>query len=138
MDPFADNPSQSGHNVQTLEPLEPHQYGQNVVLSEGMGASQLFHGLRLREVAELAACLQPVSYKQGELILEQGIRHGRLYIIASGQVEVVVGDIRNADDVYAAVLPAFLEASCGRLEYHKPFLLLARLPDATCATIEKL
>ncbi len=92
MDPFADNSPQSGYNVQIPESPEVHQHGQDVVLSEVMKASKLFHGLQAREIAEIADRLQPVNYKRGERILEQGTWHGRLYIIASGQVSVLLQD----------------------------------------------
>src|ERR1700719_3908406 len=93
LDPFADNPPQSSNNVQvpgSSEPPEAHQYGQDVVLSEVMKASKLFQGLQAQEIAEIASRLQSVNYKRGERILEQGTWHGRLYIIASGQVSILL------------------------------------------------
>src|SRR2546423_15578381 len=73
-------------NLQTPE----HQDGQSVALDEVMRASKLFHGLQPEEIAEIVALLQPVNCKRGERILERGIWQGQLYIIASGQVSVVL------------------------------------------------
>ena len=72
-------------------------HGQNVALSHGLEASRLFHGLHPQEVAEITARLQPVNCRRGERILEQGMRHGRLYIIASGQVSVLLQDSAEKD-----------------------------------------
>ena len=78
--------------MQTLEPPESHEYEPNVALDEVIKASKLFHDLRPQEIAEIAARLQPVNCKRGERILERGIWHGRLYIIASGKVSVLLQD----------------------------------------------
>lgn len=77
--------------MQTPEP-EAQQYGQNVALDEVMKAGKLFHGLQPHEITEIVARLQPVNCKRGERILERGIWQGRLYIIASGQVSVLLQD----------------------------------------------
>ena len=90
-DAFADNPPPSGSNLKTPEP-QSYQYGQNVELDEVMKTSKLFHGLQPQEIAEVFARLQPVNCKRGERILERGIWHGRLYIIASGQVSILLQD----------------------------------------------
>src|SRR5215471_10460540 len=92
MDPFADSPPPSRGNLQTSELPETHQYKQKVALDEIMKASKLFHDLQPQEIAEIAARLQPVNCKRGERILEGGIWHGRLYIIASGRVSVLLQD----------------------------------------------
>lgn len=92
MDTVAVSPLSSGYILQAPEPFESHQYRQSVALDEVMKASKLFHGLQPQEMAEVVARLQPVSCKRGERILEQGIRHGRLYIVASGQVSVLLQD----------------------------------------------
>ncbi len=78
--------------MQAAESSDSRQYEQNVALDEVMKASKLFQGLQPQEVAEIVAVLQPVSCKRGELILERGTWHGRLYIIASGQVSVLLQD----------------------------------------------
>src|SRR5215469_2275107 len=92
MDTVAVSPLSSGYILQAPESFAAHRYRQNVALSEGMKASKLFHDLQPWEIAEISARLQPVSCKRGERIIEQGIRHGRLYIVASGQVSVLLQD----------------------------------------------
>src|SRR5437764_6180225 len=92
MDPFAESPLPSRGNLQTSELPEAHQYRQKVALDEVMKASKLFHDLQPQEIAEITARLQPVNCKRGERILERGIWHGRLYIIATGQVSVLLQD----------------------------------------------
>ncbi|MFL5655310.1 MAG: patatin-like phospholipase family protein [Ktedonobacteraceae bacterium] len=77
--------------MQTPEP-EAQQYRQSVALDEVMKAGKLFHGLQAHEITEIVARLQPVNCKRGERILERGIWQGRLYIIASGQVSVLLQD----------------------------------------------
>jgi len=91
-DPFADNPPPSGSNLNAPEHPESYQYGQNVELDEVMKTSKLFHGLQPQEITEVVARLQPVNCKRGERILERGVWHGRLYIIASGQVSILLQD----------------------------------------------
>ncbi|HAE82897.1 MAG TPA: hypothetical protein DCK85_05875 [Ktedonobacter sp.] len=90
MDPFADSPAPSRRNLQTSKLLASQLYGQNVALDEVMKASKLFHGLQPQEIAEIGAHLQLVNCQRGERILEQGIWHSRLYIIASGQVSILL------------------------------------------------
>lgn len=53
-------------------------------------SSPLFRNLRSEEAATVIARLQPVSFERGRRILEQGVWHGQLYIIASGQVSVLL------------------------------------------------
>src|SRR5437764_15183146 len=55
-----------------------------------MKAGKLFHSLQPQEIAEITARLQPVNCKRGERVLERGIWQGQLYIIASGQVSVLL------------------------------------------------
>ncbi|HEY6542788.1 MAG TPA: cyclic nucleotide-binding domain-containing protein, partial [Ktedonobacteraceae bacterium] len=93
MDTVAISPLPSGGILQAAEPFEAHQYRQNVAPGEVLKASKLFRGLQSHEIAEISARLQPVSCKRGERILEQGIQDGRLYIIASGQVSVLLPDM---------------------------------------------
>jgi len=90
MDPFAESSAPSRDTVQTPESPTAQQDGQNVLLDDVMKTSKLFHGLQTQEIAEIAARLQLVYCKRGERILERGIWHGRLYIIASGQVGVLL------------------------------------------------
>jgi NTE family protein len=51
-------------------------------------ASALFHNLQPDETTHILARLQPATFKSGTRILESGIWHGLLYIIASGTVSV--------------------------------------------------
>ena len=54
-------------------------------------ASALFRNLQPEETAAIIARLQPARYEQGARILERGVWHGRLHIIATGKVSVDVG-----------------------------------------------
>ena len=51
-------------------------------------ASALFRNLQPDETATILARLQPATYESGTCILESGVWHGLLYIIASGTVSV--------------------------------------------------
>ena len=64
-----------------MENLEPQQL---------IEASSLFRKLQQHETAAIIARLQPASYKRGTRILERGVWHGRLHIIASGEVSVLL------------------------------------------------
>ncbi len=64
--------------MQNLEPLKL------------MEASTLFRNLQPDETAAILNRLQPASFARGSRIMEHGIWHGLLYIIASGQVSVLL------------------------------------------------
>src|SRR5437763_1642948 len=51
-------------------------------------ASALFRNLHPDETANILARLQPATFESGTCILESGVWHGLLYIIASGTVSV--------------------------------------------------
>src|SRR5438552_3123414 len=51
-------------------------------------ASSLFRNLQPDETAHILVRLQPATYESGTFILESGVWHGLLYIIASGTVSV--------------------------------------------------
>ncbi|MDQ2716908.1 MAG: hypothetical protein M3Z08_18540, partial [Chloroflexota bacterium] len=53
-------------------------------------ASPLFCNLRPQEAAAISTRLQAASYTRGQHILERGVWHGRLHIIVSGQVSVLL------------------------------------------------
>jgi len=53
-------------------------------------ASALFRNLQPDETANILAQLQPATFESGTRILESGVWHGLLYIIASGTVSVYV------------------------------------------------
>ncbi len=54
--------------------------------------SLLFRHMQPYETEAIRALLQPSRYARGARILERGVWHGRLYIIASGQVSVLLQD----------------------------------------------
>ena len=59
-------------------------------------ASALFRNVQPDEAANILARLQPASFESGTRILESGVWHGLLYIVASGTVSVFLQeDIRN-------------------------------------------
>ena len=51
-------------------------------------ASALFRNLQPGETANILARLQPATYERGTRVLESGVWHGLLYIIASGTVSI--------------------------------------------------
>ena len=63
---------------------------ENIAPQALIGASPLFRNLRPRESEAIIARLQPAHYAAGEPILKRGAWHGRLYILASGEVEVLL------------------------------------------------
>src|SRR3989442_5253248 len=62
----------------------------NLEPRELIESSALLRNLQSHETANILARLQPVSYERGARILERGVWHGQLYIIASGQVSVLL------------------------------------------------
>lgn len=63
---------------------------QNLEPRKLIESSALFRNLQPGETANILDRLQPVSYKRGTRILERGVWHGQLYIIASGQVSILL------------------------------------------------
>src|SRR5258708_5315720 len=63
---------------------------QNLEPQQLIGAGTLFRNLQPDEAAALIARLQSASYERGSRILERGVWHGQLYIVASGQVSVLL------------------------------------------------
>src|SRR6266487_3835959 len=63
---------------------------QNLEPSKLIDASALFRNLQPHEAENILAQLQPVKYESGAHILERGVWHGQLYIIASGLVSVLL------------------------------------------------
>jgi NTE family protein len=94
-----------------LQNLEPQQL---------IEASTLFRNLQPHEAAAIIARLQSASYERGRRILERGVWHGQLYIIASGQVSVLLqeGEQRPA----GALLPG----------NHHGDIVVARLGPGEC------
>src|SRR5258708_9343632 len=68
-------------------------------------ASPLFRNLQPNETASIVARLRPVSYEHGTRILERGVWHGQLYIIASGQVSVLLQEDNGASARVAQLGP---------------------------------
>ncbi len=64
-----------------MQNLEPHKL---------IESSALFRNLQPGETANILARLQPVNYERGTRILERGVWHGQLYIIASGLVSILL------------------------------------------------
>ncbi len=64
-----------------MQNLEPHKL---------IEAGPLFRNLQAHETANIIARLQPISFTRGERILESGVWHGQLYIIASGLVSILL------------------------------------------------
>ncbi len=54
--------------------------------------SLLFRHMQPHETEAILARLQPAHYPPGTRILERGVWHGRLYIIARGEVSVLLHD----------------------------------------------
>src|SRR5713226_2258899 len=63
---------------------------QNLEPQQLIEASRLFRNLQPHETAAIIARLQPASYERGTRILERGVWHGRLHIVASGEVSVLL------------------------------------------------
>src|SRR5215467_13920008 len=61
---------------------------QNLEPDKLIEASVLFRNLQPDETALILAHLQAVTFESGTCILESGIWHGLLYIIASGTVSI--------------------------------------------------
>lgn len=63
---------------------------QNLEPQKLIESSALFRNLQPHETANILARLQPISYERGARILERGVWHGQLYIIASGLVSILL------------------------------------------------
>ncbi|MDQ6662706.1 MAG: patatin-like phospholipase family protein [Chloroflexota bacterium] len=87
---------------------------QNLEPQKLIEASMLFRNLQPHEAAAIIARLQPAVYERGAHILERGIWHGQLYIIASGQVNVLLqegtADGENGEGGESALVVARLGA----------------------------
>ena len=71
---------------------------QNLEPQKLIEASPLFRSLQPEEVAAVIARLQPAQFKRGARIMERGVWHGQLHIIASGQVRVLLQDGSNDEE----------------------------------------
>ncbi len=70
---------------------------QNLEPQKLVEASPVFRGLQPEEVAAITERLQPAHFKRGVRIMERGVWHGQLHIIADGQVSVLLQE--GTDDV---------------------------------------
>ncbi len=107
--------------------LEPHNL---------IGASPLFHNMLPQEAEAILARLQPVRATCGEHILEQGLWHGRLYIVEAGQVNVVLNnnhvDGDKQEDGRRANTSPYVVATLGPGEcFGEMSLLTGEPPSAT-------
>src|SRR5260370_38045679 len=80
-----DTPAIYYYNLR-MQNLEPQQL---------IGAGTLFRNLQPHEAAAIIARLQSASYERGSRILERGVWHGQLYIVASGPVSVPLQEGRQ-------------------------------------------
>src|SRR6266496_6711363 len=65
---------------------------QNLEPRDLIAASALFRNMQPHESEAIIARLQAARFEKGTHILERGVWHGILYIIASGQVSVLLPD----------------------------------------------
>ena len=116
-----------------MQQLEPHKL---------IAASPLFRGMSTLEAEAVLARLQPAHYTQGAYILERGKWHGRLYLIATGQVSVLLRDA-PAEQADSAPLPpddasaAYVVARLGPGEcFGEMSLLTGEPPSATIRAVQ--
>ncbi|GHO93333.1 hypothetical protein KSF_033810 [Reticulibacter mediterranei] len=92
-----------------------------------IGASPLFRHMQPQEAEAIVARLQPVQFACEERILEQGVWHGRLYVVQSGQVSVILQD-QDQDAHHTAYVVATLgPGEC----FGEMSLLTGEPPNAT-------
>ncbi len=110
-------------------------YMQNLEPQQLIEASRLFRELQPHETAAIIIRLQPASYKRGTRILERDVWHGRLHIIASGEVSVLLqeGEQSSVETGYPSpgwdALPAEQVIPFGSRERD---LVVARLGPGEC------
>src|SRR6266446_6352592 len=115
--------------MQNLEPLK---------LIE---ASMLFRNLQPDETAAIIAHLRSASFVRGSRIMERGVWHGLLYIIASGQVSVLLQEeAENAlSTPQAAAIGTLVVASLGPGEcFGEMSLITGEPPSATIRAEEDI
>mgnify|MGYP006197987487 CR=1 FL=1 len=59
-----------------------------MTLEEGLQGVRFFEFLTEEEREEFAEASEPVSFRTGETIIEEGAEPGSLYVLTSGRVEV--------------------------------------------------
>jgi len=97
-----------------MQNLEPHKL---------IESSALFRNLQPHETANILARLQPISYQRGARILERGVWHGQLYIIASGLVSILLQEEAGSGARIAQLGPG----EC----FGEMSLITGELPSAT-------
>jgi NTE family protein len=109
-----------------MQHLEPHKL---------IEASPLFRGMSMLEAEAVLARLQPAHYVQGASILECGKWHGRLYLIVTGQVSVLLHNSTAEQEHSASVPPdeaAYVVARLGPGEcFGEMSLITGESPSAT-------
>jgi CRP-like cAMP-binding protein len=93
-------------------------------------ASSLFRNLQPDETAHILARLQPAIYESDTRILESGIWHGRLYILASGTVSVFLQE----DTSYGARIAQLEPGEC----FGEMPLITGEPPSATVRADEDI
>jgi len=94
-------------------------------------ASTLFRNLRSDEAAAIITRLQSATFERGTRILERGVWHGQLHIIASGQVSVLLQE--GEESPARAPVADQLSREQGNLPgNHEGDLVVARLGPGEC------
>ncbi len=104
---------------------------QNLESQQLIEASTLFRNLQPDEATTIIARLQSASYERGTRILERGVWHGQLHIIASGQVSVLLQE--GEESRARGALADQLCGGQGNLPgNHEGDLVVARLGAGEC------
>ncbi|HLZ61830.1 MAG TPA: cyclic nucleotide-binding and patatin-like phospholipase domain-containing protein [Ktedonosporobacter sp.] len=92
-------------------------------------SSPLFRHMQPHEADAILARLQPSHYQPGARILERGHWHGRLYIIASGQVSVL---LQEGEDAVPASASPPSEQIHSHQSHPQSAYIVARLGPGEC------
>jgi NTE family protein len=103
---------------------------QNLEPDKLIEASVLFRNLQPDETATILARLQPATYESGTRILESGVWHGQLYIIASGTVSILLQE----DTANSARIAHFGPGEC----FGEMSLITGEPPSATVRADEDI
>jgi len=108
---------------------------QNVELQQLIEASTLFRDVRPDELAAIIERLQPSHYAAGTHILERGVWHGWLHLIASGHASVLLENRSDGSVPFAPENAAHEQYVIARLGMGECFgemsLITGELPTAT-------
>ncbi len=128
-----DNAAACGYN-QCMHYLAPHNL---------IEASSLFRGMSAQEAETVLAHLMPAYYAQDAYILKRGVWHGRLYLVASGQVSVLLYDPLDEQESPAQAVPgqaspAYVVARLGPGEcFGEMSLITGEPPAATIRAVQE-